>query len=209
MASNPWGKRAAQAETFRLALQPLAERIRAALDGDTGDADTCEGLSSEELRQRHLLLWSSATLHLVDSVQAFFREAWEADAPDAAAIYRAAGRVEGVIERWLRGFIEVRDAYPGAEAASVRALLLALYRHSLGELCDIFEQVADTLEHPLARVPPDRHDDRGIALECNFMLTAPPELIQALLPTPRPDRGNSLWPLAAAFGIGWMLGDDD
>jgi len=31
MTSNPWGERAAQAETFRRALQPLAARVRAAL----------------------------------------------------------------------------------------------------------------------------------------------------------------------------------
>ena len=212
MANNPWGERAEQAETFRLALQPLAVRIRATLAGESGDADASEGLSSDELRQRHLLLWSSATLHLLDALQALNRDVWEADAPDAAAIHRAAGRVEGVVERWLRGFIEVRDAYPGFEAASVRALLLALYRHSLGELCDWIEQLFDTLQHPLARVAPERlagPDPVHVELECILNLTAPPELIQALLPTPQPDRGNSLWSLAAAFGIGWMLGDDD
>ncbi|MDP1697354.1 MAG: hypothetical protein Q8L45_06180 [Xanthomonadaceae bacterium] len=212
MASNPWGERAAQVATFRRALQALRERLRATLAGGTGDADTCEGLSSEELRQRHLLLWSSASQHLVDALQALNRDVWEADAPDAAAIYRAAGRVEGVIERWLRGFIEVRDVYPGAETASVRAQLLALYQHSLDELSDWLEQMDDTLEHPLARIAPDRlagTDPVHIELECHLTLTAPAELIQPLLPPPRPDHRNGLLSLAAAFGIGWMLGDDD
>ncbi|PKM05873.1 MAG: hypothetical protein CVV14_14610 [Gammaproteobacteria bacterium HGW-Gammaproteobacteria-4] len=212
MAESPWGARAALVATFLRALQPLAARIRATLAGESGDADASEGLSSDELRQRHLLLWSSATLHLVDALQALNRDVWEADAPDAAAIHRAAGRVEGVVERWLRGFIEVRDAYPGVEAASVRALLLALYRHSLGELCDWLEQLFNTLQYPLARVAPERlagPDPVHLELECSLNLTAPPELIQALSPTPRPDRRSSLWPLAAAFGIGWMLGDDD
>lgn len=212
MNANPWGTRAAQVETFRLALQPLAARVRAALAGEHGDADACEGLSTDELRRRHLLLWSSASLHVVDALKALNRDVWEADAADAAVIFRAAGRVEGVVERWIRGLDEVRDGSLEAEAEPYREPLTNLYLHSLGELCDWLDQLFDTLQFPLARVAPERlagPDPVQVELECMLNLTAPPELIQALLPAPRPDRGNSLWPLAAAFGIGWMLGDDD
>lgn len=212
MTPNPWGERATQAETFRRALQPLAARVRAALDGEHGDADAVEGRSADELRRRHLLLWSSASLHVVDALQALNREVWEADAPEAAAIFRAVGRVEGVVERWLRGLDEVRDGDLGPEAEPFRELLVALYRHSLGELCDWFEQLSDTLEYPLARIPPDRlagPDPAHVELECILNLTAPRELIEPLMPASPSDRGTNVWALAAAFGVGWMLGDDD
>ena len=145
------------------------------------------------------------------------------DGMSDADVHRAAGRLEVHIESLLASYEEVERASPAAEDFKGWSLLRGLYRDVLLRIQGWLEEIVDISRDPIDGLRRRGYSTRGtvtIRLEfnahepkledlCLWIEDQLDELEAAERSVSRKAGGSLFWWVAAAFGVGWLIGDDD
>ena len=201
--------------TFGEAIIPVAENVRGRL----------EKPPSQTARVRDLLdLISSKTRELAETVVALGNEInQDFEGMSDAEVHRAVGRLEIHIERLLASHDEIERANPGPEDFEGWSLLRDLYRDVLLRIQRWLDDIVDISRDPIAGLKRRGYSTQGdVTIRLEFDAQEPEledliywiedqldEVEAAELSASR-NAGRSLfWGVAAAFGVGWLIGNDD
>lgn len=138
-----------------------------------------------------------------------------------AAVYRAAGRFEAVLDDLLSGYREVRRLNPYDADVEAADLLADIYRHSLVEIHDWLSELVEALTDPMAAIKKRGLTGSGrVELDIDLVLTAAPQLedlvdwaqrqsasFAASACTVRRGSGLSFWGIVGAMILGWWIGE--
>ncbi len=140
-----------------------------------------------------------------------------------AEVHRAVGRLEVHIEHLLTSHDEIQRANPGPEDFEGWSLLSDLYRDVLLRIQRWLDDIVDISRDPIAGLKRRGYSTQGdvtIKLEFDAHERKLEELIywiedqldevEAAELSASRNAGRSLfWGVAAAFGAGWLIGNDD
>lgn len=200
---------------FGQAILPLAENLRSRL----------ERPPLEAVRVHDMLGFiSSKTRTLGVTVGDLSNEIKQgSDGMSDADVHRAVGRLEVHIESLLASYEEVERASPTAEDFKGWSLLRGLYRDVLLTIQSWLEDIVDISRDPVDGLRRRGYSTQGtvtIRLEfdahgpkleelCLWIEDQVDELEAAERSASRKAGGSLFWWVAAAFGVGWLIGGDD
>ncbi len=206
---------------FDEALRPIARKMRARMD--TPPPQTEQVTDMLEFVSCYLKKIRGEVGQLCDEIGELNRVASTADASDADA-YRTAARIEVRLERLLASYDEVRCVNSSHADTWGWSLLIDSYREILLRIQDWLDEVVEVLDDPISiakkRGLPTQEVVR-LTLTLNLAglpqlekLTHWAERQAAALAAARAAeeedfarRGRQL--ALVAFGLGWLLGDDE
>ena len=201
--------------TFGEAIIPVAENVRGRL----------EQPPSQTGRVHDLLDFISGKTHeLAETVVALGNEInQDFEGMSDAEVHRATGRLEVRIERLLASHDEIECANPGPADFEGWSLLSDLHRDVLLRIQRWLDDIVDISRDPIAGLERRGYATQGdVTIRLEFDAHEPKledlidwiedqldEVEAAELSASR-NAGRSLfWGVAAAFGVGWLIGNDD
>lgn len=168
---STWGDKSQAMATLAEALLPLLDRIGDALN-DRRKAQPAEAGEDVGNTLRHYLDKHIAASNAVArAVAALNRDALEAEAPAAASIHRAAGRLDAAVDGWIDGLRAMREWDPGSAGGRLPALMAQAFEQPLIETGAWLRNIIDALDDPSGVV-----ERRGLAGEDEVELNLALEL---------------------------------
>ena len=200
------------------AFLPLAENTRHRMRRP--QPQTVEVPDISDFISRHIRALRYAADGLCDGID------HAVEGPSDADVHRAVGRMEVHLEGLLAGYDEIRGANPDGADLRGWSLLRDLYRDVLLQVQNWLDDVVDIANDPvsgLERRGLSTQDNVTITLDLDASRPKSKELIRwmedradeledradELEAAERSKSRSILWPLVAAFGLGWWLGDDE
>lgn len=161
--------------TFGQALIPLEASLRAALNQRL--APTAPVVSMVDVARQHLDILSSVMQRLTHQCDALMAEVVSNESATDGDVYRAAGRLEGVLDGIRSGYFDVQRLAAQGSDIEARDLLAGAYRHALREILAWISDIVWTMANPGPALQAKGLPSEGnIEIRLSLTLTAAPEL---------------------------------
>ena len=206
------------------AMHPLERKISGQLGMPVLPVTEVYGVN--EIVSNHLAALQDIINRLPERLDALMTDVVDNEEASDAEVYRAVGRFEASVDDLLAGYVGALSLRAFGTDAEARDLLAGVYRHTLVEIQDWIEELADVLADPLTALTKRGLPTSGdVELPLSLTLTAAPQLAalsrwfehQGAIPAvarPSGKAGLGFWGTLGALFLAWglgnaLFGDDD
>lgn len=160
---------------FGQALIPLEAGLRATLDQRI--SPTAPVTSMVDVARQHLDMLSSMMQQLTHQCDALMAEVVSNESATDGDVYRAAGRLEGVLDGIRSGYFDVQRLAAQGNDIEARDLLAGAYRHALREILAWISEIVWTMANPASAMQAKGLPTEGnVEIRLSLTLTPAPEL---------------------------------
>ncbi len=158
------------------ALPPVIKAVRLAMARKVRSS----GLEFEAIADlsHHMDVITNALTHFSPRIEGLMTEVIHNEDAGLAEASRAAGRLEQVLSEFVEGYRSAKAAHPvDTDSREARSLLLGVYRHHVGVICDWLDDLVNVISNPMAAL-----EKQSIPVTANAVLTialnmtSPPEM---------------------------------
>lgn len=154
-----------QVVCFGAALPPVIKAVRLAMARKVRSS----GLEFEAIADvsNHLGVITNGLTHLSPRIEGLMTDVIRNDTGGLAEASRAAGRLEQVLSEFVEGYRSAKAAHPvDTDSREARSLLLGVYRHHVGVICDWLDDLVNAISNPMAAL-----EKQSIPVTANAVLT--------------------------------------
>ena len=147
------------------ALPPVIKTVRLAMARKVRSS----GLEFEAIADlsSHMGVITNALSHFSPRIEGLMTDVIHNDDAGIAEASRAAGRLEQVLSEFVEGYQSAKAAHAvDTDSREARSLLLGVYRHHVGVICDWLDDLVHAINNPIAAL-----DKQSIPVTSNVMLT--------------------------------------